>query len=416
MGKATINASLGAGLYSITVDFDNTAVTAKIAGINEKISALTAKLSEVSARKATALSALESAQSAIDVFINATTPETINNSPARIVELSASVTAARNKYLVVANEEKNLLLKKTGFEKERDDLTANSPSTAIVEAWCVAYIENLIGTTETIEVDYIGGHYWLLPTIAAPATILQTPHNTSHHATWFNLCMLPAIQKDLPKYRIATILSVNDTLGICTIIFDGHLSVDYNSTRSFDLDPVLPLVGGVQEQIAENVVIEYPDYPYTSNTHIKKLFVINDKVIVDCHLGLYPPRVIGFYSNPIKSFYYNNGAGMQGRFYTANGLQTATRLSWGNHGWAAYKIISWDEEFFATSNQGYLGAPTAPAVTYQQLYFADGYGYHWYTNPTYNVGEPPFYSTYTFGFGPSVHIYWIWVYGYWDAA
>jgi hypothetical protein len=194
-------------------------------------------------------------------------------------------------------------LYKEALTKEIAMLDAYCPSSISARAWCVAYNEDLTGETKTIEVDYVierdpltnqirnDTGFWIpatqeQSTPTAPDSILQHTMATSEHATWFNLAMLPAAQRDHGRYRVATLTSVDKNDDTCNITLDGIFTASLTKSKLTDSLPILP---ASQTNNYSNVAITYP--PCNA-----QVFETGDRVIFD----VTAQAVIGFYSNPKK--------------------------------------------------------------------------------------------------------------------
>jgi hypothetical protein len=310
VGKATILSSLGAGQYSIRVEFDNAAVDAKLTAIDAKLLEITAQIEELATAKADALAAFNVDSAALNAYISTTTPEQYIANPAPINALTVKLYASRLAYDRAAHDEKRAKLQKTALEKEKEYLEKYCPSEFDVNAWCIAYNESLSGAIETIECDYMlerdaitnqvrnDTGFWLPATAQAPATQLQHALATSQHAAWFNLCMAPAMQRHQGRYRIATLTSVNTGADTCNLTFDGQYDVDRYRSGLIDNLPILPQFASSEPGVEPAQQLNYTGAAIVYPPCNAEVFQAGDRVIVDLHGGVGAPTVVGFYANP----------------------------------------------------------------------------------------------------------------------
>lgn len=319
MGSVTILSSLGGGHYTVRINFDNTRVDQRVAAIQSELDGYAAKLSELQTKKIPLDATLKAAKTALNDYTSVATVYDLVNNSSIMNGLVEKVFKAQVDVEMKAREISLLKLKKTALTKEKAYLEKNCPSTLDTTAWCVEYEENLSGTIDSIEVDYllerdnITGQIrhdtgvWLPGTARAPAARLQHVLATSSFATWFNLCMAPAMQRHKPMYRIATLSNLDKSANTCDLDFIGRYDIDKHQQKIIGDKPILPNFsqgGGlpaVQQIHYTGATIEY-------GTCNAKAFVNGDKVIVDLHKGVGVPTVIGFYENPRQCINWNTTA------------------------------------------------------------------------------------------------------------
>lgn len=294
MGKATVLSSLGAGLYSIRVEFDNAWVEARLSTIDQKITELADQLTVLAPKQAAAQAEFNDGIAAVNSYISNTSAEQMATNPQTINDLTVSAYQAKADYDLLAAEQKRLKLQKTSLEKDREYFIKYCPNTLDTNAWCVVYNEDLTGTLKTIEVDYIGGGYWLPPTAEAPDSQLQHPMATSVHANWVNLCLAPAMQKEKGRYRVATLTYVDWHEKTCNLVFNGVYDVNASSADIIEPSPILPIINGSQIQSYSGADIDYNSMPFSN-------FLVGDLVVVDLHSGAGVPTVIGFHDHPRRN-------------------------------------------------------------------------------------------------------------------
>jgi len=352
MGKATILQSLGSGHYRIRVEFENAKVEARLTIIDQQITELTTKLAELATQKQAAKDQFNADSAALNFYLNNTTFEEYQNNPQPMNALTAELYKSRLAYDVILGQERREKLKKTGIEKDKLYLSKYCPKDFEAFAWCVAFKENLSGIIKTIECDYLlerdvitnqirnDTGFWLPATAEAPDSQLQHPMASGVHANWFNLAMYPALQKDKGHYRIATITSLNKPANTCNLSFDGYYNIHEHTTQLIDDKPIVPKfdVNGAQQ-------INYIDANIVYMTCNAEAFEVGDRVIVDLHLGVGVPTVVGFYENPRQcptaptppwttaSTFYNIPLTLSVPTLFANEIKTAVYQTIGNTQW-----------------------------------------------------------------------------------
>lgn len=305
MGKATILENIGAGRYRIKVHFDNAQVDALLAYNESIIVTLGAQIADNAIKKSEAWDEYQYHLNYLTAFIVDAGPIGILARQDEVHHAMGTVTQKKAAYDTAVHAE---ALSKLRLEKANKDiayLTKYCPKEIEAYAWCVAYNEDLTGDLASIEVDYAlhrdlytqqihdDTGFWLLDGLIAPTTILQHPLSTSEHATWFNVCMLPAAQRHKGLYRIATIIRIDYELNQCDVYFDSRYDVDKFTEKLVDKEPIVPrfdLYGSQQ--------IEYRGAEVEYMGGGAETFLVGDKVIVDLHAGVGVPTVIGYYENP----------------------------------------------------------------------------------------------------------------------
>jgi len=299
MGTATIMSHLGSGKYRVKILFDNAFVELKLTTINNRLTEIDTGLAELATQKADKKAEYDAATQAVTNYIDSTPPEDIVADPSELNRLTADAYEKKGEYQTIINEERGLNLRKTALEKDKEYLTKYCPSEIEADVWCVQLVENLAGTTKTIEIDYalerdpVGNQIffdtgvWLPHEIQDPDSKMQHPMASSRHSVWYNLCALPAAQKDNPRYRVATLIDVNTG----AIEFDGQWNTEDDTGRLTNKKPIYPVINGEQYQNYVGAALYAP-------CAMPDLYQNGDRVIVDCHDGLGTPTVLGFYSDP----------------------------------------------------------------------------------------------------------------------
>jgi len=319
MGSVTILSSLGAGHYSVRINFDNARVDQRIAAIQAELAEFSSKLAELQTKKVPLDEALHAAKTALNDYTAVATVYDLLSNPSVMNGLVEQVFKAQVAVELQAKEIDILKLKKISLEKEKDYLQKNCPSTIDATAWCVEYKENLSGTIESIEVDYLlerdnitdqirnDTGVWLPGTPRAPTAKLQHVLATSSFAAWFNLCMAPAMQRHKPMYRIAILSNLDKPANTCDLDFIGRYDVDKYQSKIIGDKPLLPnFQQGAGLPAGQQMHYTGANIIYGSCN--AKAFINGDKVIVDLHKGVGLPTVIGFYENPRQCIGWNTTA------------------------------------------------------------------------------------------------------------
>jgi hypothetical protein len=303
MGKAIIQSSLGAGRYAVKILFNNARVTAEKNALQELITDIDQALATTETKLNEAQVSLNNTLQDLYYAIEVIAPMD--------VLLSYQTLALEKKIIFdgLVSQKNKLKLQKSSSEKRIFELEKYAPDEFETEAWCIAFNENLTGLTKTIEIDYIlerdpSGNqirndtgFWIPATQDQTTTtppsgyeILEHAMASSPHAVYFNLAILPAVQRDQGRYRIATLNSINDDNNTGNITFDGQYGASDNSNLNTE-KAIFPIVNDNQSQSLSDVQITYPPCNAIA-------FEVNDRVIVDLTGNM--PEIIGFYSNPRK--------------------------------------------------------------------------------------------------------------------
>ena len=299
MGTATILSHLGGGKYRVKLLFDNALVELKLTSIDSRLTEINADLATLATDKAAKKAEYDQANSDLQDYINSTPTEDIVTDPSELNRLTADVYEKMGEYQVIVKKERELNLRKTALEKDKEYLTKYCPSEIETDIWCVHLVEDLTGTTKTIEVDYalerdpvtnqikFDTGVWLPYEVQTPDSKMQHPMASSQHAIWYNLCALPAAQKDAPRYRVATLTDAANGV----IEFDGQFNTDNDISRINNKTPIYPVIDEIQYQIYVGAELYRP-------CSMTDLYLDGDRVIVDCNGGIGTPTVLGFYSDP----------------------------------------------------------------------------------------------------------------------
>ena len=303
MGKATILSHIGDGQYRIRIKFDNTLIELRKTYIDQQIVAINTELTTLNTQKLAAKIQYDADIAALNDYIDNTPVQDYVSNPTDINALTVQVYKSRFAYDAVIRLEKHAKLKRTQLSKDKDYLVNYCPADYETTAWCTEYKTDLSGDVNTIEIDY--GHrrdpftdvtkndtgFWIVNESTYPQAgnnQLQHPFESSVHACWYNLAMLPAMQRDKALFRVATIL--DKATGF--IEFDGQSEPNNFDPVLITEKPVFPAIGFRPT----GVRLLYPQ---------PSLYENGDRVIVEMQPadngGM---AVIGFHDHPrqVKNF------------------------------------------------------------------------------------------------------------------
>lgn len=356
MGKAIILNSLGGGKYDIKLLFDNHTIETKKKIIQDEIIEIQLKINAQIEVVANCKNELLLASNALNDYI-----ETINYQTDQFIADLNQLTKNNYELFAKCNIEtkklNNFKLLQTILNKDISYLEKYCPNEIQTVAWCVSYNENLTGQTKTIEIDYalsrdvLTGQIknntgvWIPATqnqtsTTAPDSVLQNTLATSAHATWFNLAMLPAVQRDAMRYRVATIISIDKTTNNCVVQMEGQSSIDSEKLSYLSDLPIFP----GQNNNELNCSIFYP--PCNA-----EVFESGDKVIVATN-----NTVIGFYSNPRKCTAPSTITGFSIWFWPVFGGQNYDQMPIKNFpNWDGIVDIDFTSALAETAFQGIVG-------------------------------------------------------------
>jgi hypothetical protein len=236
MGKGQIISGGDAGLYSITIDYDDERKAAALARINSQI----------------------------DFYED------------QIETLTDANAIARRRLWVAA------------LRKRRDFLLNPSicPTDETVSAWCADLTEDLSGTVGTIEINSVTGKVLIRPGYedgAAWSVLrdgqMQAMLAQEPAAALLNYMFHDGRQKWKPRHRVGTLTSVDHETDLCAVSLDsaaGQMTgSDINLTSSLSSVPIDYMsCNSAPFEAGDRVVVEFTDNEWTS------------------------PVVIGFESNP----------------------------------------------------------------------------------------------------------------------
>lgn len=282
MGKATITGGGANGLYNISIKYDNARAKARLDAINSQIDQLNNTLiPQALDNKNIAQAQHQVALNYLNSYLASVTPEQFD--PAISGQLTVQAMKTKSVYDEANKAYKQLLLQKTGLEKEKTKLQ-NAPEDEAAQAWCADFTEDLTGDVGVIDVGYEDKDIRIIRPHAiegagynaASDGIISSFFNHTAHQLYTNRAYLPAMAKWKPRYRTGSITSL--TGDTCNVSLDP-----YNSS---------------QQTLDINQSTSLTDVPIQYMTCNGAAFEVGDSVVVDFSLEWATPRVVGFVSNP----------------------------------------------------------------------------------------------------------------------
>ncbi len=287
MGKATILAGLGKGLYSANVERKHERIDARIAEIDKRLAEIPQKILDQQAVILTNENDLEAAQSALTALVLAGAPEYNGGSYSwerdqkeqSKIDAQIKVVAKLQTKVEEANRQVSALnLEKAELLSEKDRLS-KAPKTAAKEIWCADYSAGLTGTVATL--DLIGGETIILPGYKDNKGnvydyklhgILDPLYESGPASSFYAAAMEPGWRKWTPFYRTGTITArVGNTaqiaLDACPADFNGALGCNQTTTLA-DVPISYMGVNGAIFLVGDHVVIQFHNKDWTQRTVI----------------------------------------------------------------------------------------------------------------------------------------------------
>lgn len=296
MGEAYIKSGGGAGYYKVQIIKDAgrsinrlKEIAQAIINIDTVIANCQAQLPDLEQACVNMMIAKETTEAA---FIAGTaTAEDLRKAQVNYL------TAVNNKTEKI-REINTLKLRKVSLQKEKVFLeNAMLPEEKLI--WCADYTESLpvnsiVGTIEIDEDDY---HINIAPKGSLTDGKLQPVAVSTPSAVFYNMALMPAVQRWKPTYRAGRIVSVDYKKGVCTVRLDNpnysRASRLINNHQDIAINQYTN--AETKETVLVNIGIEYMNHNY-------EVFAINDHVIVNIagrNWNSNPQmKVIGFYTNP----------------------------------------------------------------------------------------------------------------------
>lgn len=222
MGKATIKAAKGDGLYSVDIIYDTTAFAARKAMLEQRIAAAVAELVSLESRKITA--ALDENTAAVQLDF------AISEKDLKLVEEAAQ--QWREELAMLQSIEaaiKSTKARKLEATVALQTLLKTPPDPRTVDAWCVDCSDDLTGDVGTIEIAgeeekgvVIVPGFESAVYDATRDGLLRKREHCGPAEVFLAGAMLPGWQKWNDTYRNGTITAMSSDN--CTVALDGQTS------------------------------------------------------------------------------------------------------------------------------------------------------------------------------------------------
>lgn len=291
MGKATILSSLGAGRYSVKIEYDNSKAKIRKEAIIDIIADIDQDIPKIQTDLDTAKNDMLQAQADMMSFLENYDPN-LEYDIEQINKLNTDFLKLRVTYELQLRKYKMILLRRENLVKEYNDLNANAVDSQTQTLWCADRTENLSGTVGTVEscrevagrtIIILPGHAaaaeWKAPYNGGRDGILTTYWNQTPHQLYTNRAYLPALAKWKPRFRTGVITS--------------KPSQDLANVR---LDPFF----SSQQNLDTNQTGTLSNVPIVYMTCNGKVFAVGDAVVVAFGADWNTRKIIGFTNNPKK--------------------------------------------------------------------------------------------------------------------
>ncbi|HCA36836.1 MAG TPA: hypothetical protein DEP13_09395 [Gammaproteobacteria bacterium] len=282
MSRGEIVSSEGAGLYRVRLKYAVERVLAELERVNKRIAELAVLIPE---KKLEVLQAEEKADDLrrdIDLLIDdyRQAPDQyagqISDIQVELAKQTAAIGRLRYQRDVLIAENLSLL--------KRRNLLEAVPESKTVDAWCADFTEELSGDVGLADLNDEGGRGVIIQPGFSGDAGYDAPRDgslfpdiaQSAPQLYFNLAILPGVQKWRPGYRLGTISDLNGDA--CTVTLDDAFS----SAQNLDIN---------QQAVYQSVPIQYMDCNGAA-------FEDGDRVLV--RFTDSGPLVIGFEREPVQ--------------------------------------------------------------------------------------------------------------------
>lgn len=305
MGRATIIAHKGAGLYDVALTFDRSAYDRRVAALTASLATAASQLSTLAEKITTAGAERSASLAALDAAIAGKDAAAIRAAERRLLTAAATLEG-------LTRTRAEITARRTADAIALETLQAAPPDDQAAEAWCADYSEDLSGTVGTIDPLGAGGRAILRPGYNGDAA--YTPGRDGHFRKrghmgpaelFFNAAILPGWQKWMAPPRIGTITALNGDS--CDVLLEAAES----DAQGLDTNQSPALTG---------VGVSYMECNGAA-------FEVGDTVVVAFAGSWENPQVIGFEKNPrpCAGTYglriNDNGRGMLLAYFNAVGWQ-----------------------------------------------------------------------------------------------
>mgnify|MGYP000899109980 CR=1 FL=1 len=357
MGKATITANQGKGLYTATIGRKTDRIKSRLQEINSELAKIG---TEILANQAIILlneGAIQAAMSGLTYIANNQElkweeKEKLMDAASRsIAGFIAKVEGAQRQINMLKAKKAALLDEKERLEKEIEEET--------IDIWCCDYSNRLTGDVGTIEVTTNADKPIIVPghpkgTLAVydynKHGILDPLYNAGVPNSLTAFCMEPGWRKWKPFYRIGTLTAKTANTGdvdLESAWADANRNLNTNQTSTLSSVPIEYMgIGGALFRVGDRVVVKFNNKDWAQ------------------------PRIIGFADHPRPPGWYesfgapyhtfnNNAAGVAGKLIpSGNGMPVSGQMVYSGtfYEWAtqyqyenAANIDMWDGSWLPTN-------------------------------------------------------------------
>lgn len=353
MGKATISANLGKGLYTATIGRKTERIETRIAEITAELAKIA---DEILAQQAIILlneNALEAAISGLTYIAN--NPDMEWEEKEKIMDAAARSIAALASKVEGAYRQISILKTKKASLLEEKERLEDAIETETKDIWCCDYSNKLTGDVGTIEVTTNSDKPIIVPghprgTLSvydyAKHGILDPLYNAGVPNSLTAFCMEPGWRKWKPFYRTGTLTSKTANTGnvaLDSAWSDANRNLGVNQSDTLTNVPIDYMgIGGALFRAGDRVVVRFVDKDWTQ------------------------PRIIGFVDHPRPPGWYE-GFGAPYHTFNNNLAGVADKITSGGNGMPVSGTLLYSGNFYDWT-QDYASQNAANIETWDGSY------------------------------------------------
>ena len=281
MSKGEIVSSEGAGRYVVRVVNAVETLQEELERINKELAELAVTVADAKLAVIQAQTAADSIRHQIDLAIDDYRQDPDANR-SRLTDLQSQLVAKQADVARLEYARDVLIVKNLSLLKRRGAIES-VPASRQVEAWCADFTEGLAGDVGLVDINDEGGQGVIIQPGFDGSAMYQPSRDgmllpreaLSPEQSFFNLAILPGVQKWFPRYRLGVISDLDGDS--CTVTLDDALS----SAQDLDIN---------QQRVLTAVPIQYMDCNGAA-------FSDGDRVLV--RFTDNGPLVIGFEREPV---------------------------------------------------------------------------------------------------------------------
>lgn len=214
MGRAKINHHIGNGLYSVNLEVDVDRLRMRKEQLQDMIPQYELRIPEAQAKAQQAYATRIARETELNTTILTNLDDILKSKASRELEEAISAHVKAEGYLG------GLVMELAAMRLELEQI-GDPQSEYAAEVWCADYTEDLSGTVGTIEADMANGpksaDVQIRPGYNGGAAyngqrdgLLQDVDAASPASFFYNLCMMPGVQKWMPRYSYGVVDLKND--------------------------------------------------------------------------------------------------------------------------------------------------------------------------------------------------------------